>query len=95
MATQFEKRMAKKNNKEDVVPEVVTEELVIEPVYDRVAYDFFKDDTGKYLRVTVEFCLTTGAARVTEVKGVADSLPRAVQAAQKLFTHKLMGIKGE
>jgi hypothetical protein len=93
MTSQYEKRRLK-NLEENSDPETKTENVT--PIYDKTGYDIFRDDsTGKFFKVIIEYDLTTMAARVKEVKSIADSLPRAIQESQKVFVNKLMGIKGE
>jgi hypothetical protein len=107
MASQFEKRKSKAKESTSVTNENLGEtsapETKVEtgsghtplPNYDRTSYDIFRADGGDFLLVKVEYDLTTGAARVTSAKPIADSLPRAIQESQKLFVNKLMGIKGD
>lgn len=84
MASQFEKRKAKK---EQVV---ITE---VDPVFDKIAYDIFYDETEhKFVRVAIEYDLTLGVGRVKETKAIADSQPVAIYKIGVLMNRKIFNL---
>jgi hypothetical protein len=85
MSSQYEKRKAKTSPAE-------TEEISL-PL-DRTAYDVYFDTvTRKYIRITLEYNLTSGEGRVKEFKVIADSQPVAVVKIGETMNRKIFGLK--
>jgi hypothetical protein len=86
--SQYDKRKAKVASVEAI--EEPPEEVI---VYDRTAHDvLFDPKKRKYVRVNLEYNLTTGQARVKDTKDIADSQPVATMKITELFTRKILGI---
>lgn len=64
------------------------------PNFDKTGHDVFYDnEKRKFIRVDIEYCLTTGSARVKNVDELADSQPVATYKMQELLARKILGIK--
>lgn len=93
MANNFEKRKAKEEA-EAAAKEVAAK--VVESVFDRIAYDvFFDEEKRKFVRVTLEYDLTTGIGRVKNLKEIADSQPVAIMKMGTAFNRKVFNLPPE
>lgn len=88
MPSQYEKRKAKTN--ENTSYSDVEESRPL----DKLAFDIIYDETvKKYIKVTVEYNLTSGKARVKETKPIADSQPVAIYKMGEIMNRKVLGLK--
>jgi hypothetical protein len=89
VASQFEKRKAARA----VVDAGEGSDGPTEAVYTHLGYDvLFDPKKRKYVRINLEYNLTTGQARVKDTKDIADSQPVATMKMTELFTRKILGI---
>lgn len=85
MASNYEKRKAKE-------VELDKEEKTLP--YDRLAYDiYWNDEQRKFVRVTVEYNLTSCKGNVKETKAIADSQPMAIYKIGETMNRKILGLE--
>lgn len=89
MPSQFEKRKAKTTKK------IETPELPpVEHNYTRMGHDvFFDSDKRCYIIVDIEYDIDSGAARIKEIRNLADSQPVATYKTNEIFTKKILNLK--
>lgn len=84
MASQYEKRKAKEKD-EALQPDIESLPL------DRTAYDVYWDDEQrKFVRVILEYNLTSRQGRVKETKAIADSQPVAIYKMGEAMNRKVL-----
>ena len=89
MSSQYEKRKAKINP----ASVVETPTPVGEYPMDKIALDvFFDPATKKFMKVTLEYNLTSGKGRVSNCIAIADSQPVAIVKMGESINRKILNL---